>query len=176
MENEIRMEEAKKNVIRIAWALIAINALALHDAASAGFGQQFLPSPLRGIINSGMAGTLGLPAHLSIFAILKMALSIAIIYFSVQMMRFSDNGRNIISKLLIVDVFFVFVTVIISFVSFFSFGYFSGMPYFVNYNLILLSIATLLYNGAAIVMYYLFYRFLNKADTKAVFSGNTIQD
>ena len=161
MENESKTEGIRKNVIRIAWVIIVIQAIGMYKVMNEGERFNFTSYSHGG----GLAGVFGYPFLFNIVVFISMIMGIALIYFSALTLQFNEKGRNVLSRLIIAEVVIVFAVFLFSGIYMF--------PFSISIGFLMVILRSIIYNGAMVVMYILFYRFLNKADTKAVFAEDS---
>lgn len=161
MENGGKTEKTKKNVVRIAWVIITIHALGIYQIMNSGERYNF-PAHSNSIFPSiGLSNMFSYPFWSNILVIKSMILGIALIYFAASMLQFNEKGRKVLCILIIFDVIVKIAHSIFNIVYMFPFDLYFG-------NIIVM-LGMVIFNGAMITMYILFFRFLNKPETKAVF-------
>jgi hypothetical protein len=161
MGNGSKTERTKKNVARIAWVIIAIHALGVYQIMNSGERHDFFTYSNKIASAIGLSNMFGYPFWLNVVVFVSMVMGIALIYFAARMLQFNEKGRKVLSILIIVDVIVMIATFVFSVAYMFPFG--------LNLSLVMILLKAVIYNGAMITMYVLFYRFLNKPETKCVF-------
>ncbi len=167
MEIDYARENIKRNVKIIVWILIGISVLGIYQGAG---GPRFSFSG-RHFSFSGMKGSFfnftDFPLQTNIIVILSMILGIAVIIYAIRTLQFDEKGRAILSKLLVIDILFQVVSSLTQII--FTLNFARGFHWKVNSTFFISITVLVIFTLSMIVLYYFFYKFLNKPSTKAVF-------
>jgi len=162
MEIDYAKENIKSNVRIIAWVIIGMHVLGIYTSS----GGNLKLSAGENIRSIGIGA---FPWYTGISLILSSLLGIAIIYYAAQVLQFKEKARGIICGLIKLDIILTAATFLMQIGFMFNSYYSFGFNNLFNILFTIPFIMILIYLIAVITMYYLFYKFLNKSSTKAVF-------
>lgn len=169
MEADINKENIKKNIAIIAWVLIGINIFSLYQVMNPE--KQFELS----VTGQNTYFDYAYVYVMKTFDLIDMLIHAAIIYFAVHTMQFNEKGRRLLSRLIIVNMITNAAAFIASFILSFLSPYGDEIRFYISFGLIYVLIKGIIFNAVVLTAFYMFYRYLNKPETKSVFEPKPVQ-
>jgi hypothetical protein len=173
VEIDYAKEKTRRNVKIIAWILIVMNVLGIYQGAG---GNPKLSLSFKHFDFTNMKESFfnftDFPIHVNVIIILSMILSIMVVIYAFHTLQFKEKGREMLAKLMVVEIIFQIISAIIQIV--FTMEFTQGFRWMLNTSLIITTVVLIFFTIAMTVMYYFFYRFLNKPETRSVFVDSNI--